>query len=263
MEIPKRIKYKGQIYEAVNLKESSLSRTYGYFVKFDVACVAADKYLPDRSDFDSQEEYDNAFRDRLRKQRKIDAKVLRMNLEEIGSTTPIKGFYQYNSKTAPQKDRKSFLCANTDALSDFKERIMEQACKAKQNSFYYSETGTFSGYWIYTGIDLSEEDEIDKNHNKWDKVAVGKVHFGSYATDDEGTGYSLVNGRPFASYDIKNNDSQIISYQPQTVKTQNIHNNVLVIDDEPLHEDKIADHHTKTAAMYRSKVNKILKECND
>ena len=53
------MKYRFRILRENNIEESCLSRTYDYFVNYDVACVAADKYLPDRREYDSQEEYDN------------------------------------------------------------------------------------------------------------------------------------------------------------------------------------------------------------
>ena len=209
------------------LVESGLSRLHDAMEKYDVICISADKYLPDRRDYSSQEEYDYEFRDRLGKYKKLDHKALLIALKGNGyGVTKIKGFYQYNQSSVPSKEN-SYCVVNRSDDPNFLNTLLKLAVDCKQNSIYFVPKGTFEGSWIYTGVDLSEEDGIDKVHSFGDKEYKGPVHFGNYAvTDNEETGYSLLNGRPFSSY-----DKGEIQTQVKRVKTKNISNNITVIDE--------------------------------
>ena len=211
----------------VKLIESSLSRLHNAMEKYDVICISADKYLPDRRDYSSQKEYDSAFMSRLGKNKKLDHKALLIALKGNGyGVIKIKGFYQYNRSSVPSKEN-SFCVVNRNDDPNFLGTLLNLAIDCKQNSVYFVPKGTFEGSWVYTGVDLSEKDEIDKIHSFGDKEYKGPVHFGNYATTDgEETGYSLLNGRPFSSY----TDGEIQT-QAKGVKTKNTSNNITIIDE--------------------------------
>ncbi len=140
---------------------------FRFMKEYDVACVSADEYLPKRNEYDTQTEYERKYIEQLEKHRKLDAKALYILLRSVGTVFKIKGVYRRN-KTVVSPEERVFAGINTRKLPDFQEIIMDYACKAKQNGFYYGKAGSFEGQWIYTGIDTAEPDEMDNSHKKWD-----------------------------------------------------------------------------------------------
>ena len=206
------MKFKFKLEEA-----AGLSRLENYLNNYDIACISADKYLPDRQEFETQKEYEDKYRDLIGKQKRWDAKALRIQLwSKYSGVVKIKGFYQYNAESLPDKEN-SFLVANINNDENFKDDILQLAVKCKQNSIFFSPKNTHEGYWIYTGIDLSEDDEIDKNHSYGDVSGQGPIHLAKRMKNSSGeTAYSLINGRPFAAYnvieeEIENNYSRRIT----------------------------------------------------
>lgn len=190
--------------ESLN-EAAGLSKISSYLNEYDCACISAQKYLPNRRDFQTQHEYETEFKSRLGKQKKTDSKTLQVELRSnFGGVINIQGFYRYGTSEKADKEKSYFVVNRNMSESAFKSKLMELACDAKQNSFFFSPKGTRSGYWIYTGIDLSEPDEIDKYHDKGDTEYVGVIYLGKIKQDDESTSYSMVNDRPFAALKKEN-----------------------------------------------------------
>ena len=164
------------------VKEESGSGLFRYMKEYDVGFVSADNYLPSRNEFDLQSEYESSFKEQLEKHKKLDAKALFILLKSVGAVLRIKSFYRQN-KTAFSPEERSFVSINTREFPGFLEIMMDCACKAKQNVFYYVKAGSFEGQWIYTGIDTAELDGIDKSHKKWDSDESIAIVDGSRDTD--------------------------------------------------------------------------------
>lgn len=238
-------------------ESASISRIYKHMKEHDVACISASKYLPNRNDYYTQQEYEIAFKDRLGKQKKLDDEALRIALSGEGyGVIRIKGFYQYSKTSAPSKEN-SYLVINRNDDPNFLNTVLELAKEAKQNSIYFVPKDTFEGSWYYTGVDLSKPGNIDDKHKFGDVEYKGPVHFGTYSSDEKGElGYSLINGRPFSSYI----DGQI-QKDVKKVKTKNIHNNITVID-ESLFEPCTYTM-TKEFGHYLSKVRRCIEESSN
>ena len=243
------------IKEKVNLTESSLSRLRDYMKQYDIICISADKYLPNRADYATQAEFETKFADRLGKHKKLDRKALLIELKAAGYVViRVKGFYQYQAIDAPSKEF-SYCVVNINNRKDFVTDLLKKAVDCKQNSIYFVPRNLFEGFWIYTGIDLSYPDEKDPYHSYGDMENRGPVHFGKFATTDDGTGYSLVNGRPFASY-----TSGEVQTDVKIPKVRNTSKNITVIEEAFVHDDvTVGNTITAQEGAYATKVRKACK----